>query len=91
MDFLNFNSVKKDTEKQINEAQEIFDRQVKAVQRLVENKDFTIVTDYFLAIKDINENAFEKAKDINEKNVYFALYKQAKNFLRYVENLKSQK
>lgn len=90
IDFLNFNSVEKENVKQTSEAEKIFKNQVRAIKRLVTNKDFDIILGYFKNLKDINENSFEHAKTIEEKNVYFALYKQSKNFLNYIENLKNE-
>lgn len=91
LDFLNFDNTEKNNNKKTSDAEKMFKKQVNSIKNLVKNEDFDVIIDYFKTLKDINEMSFEKAKNIEDKNIYFALYKQAKNFLYYIENLKNEK
>ena len=70
--------------KDLGEAENIFLSQKEAIQSLKDSRGLKEIVNYWERQKELNENMFENSKD---KEVYFALYKQSKQFLQFIANL----
>ena len=77
-------------EKQYNKAQseaiEMFNKQKSSIMALEGSDGLKTIVNYWEQVKNINENMFEKAK-MEDKDKYFALYKQSKMFIEFINNL----
>jgi len=67
-------------------AVKMFEQQKNSIKALKGLRGLETIQDYWTRIRDINEEMFDKAK-MADKDRYFALYRQAKDFLRFVDNL----
>ena len=74
--------------KNITEAQKIFNKQKQAIKNLKGTEGLTEIKKYWESMKELNENMYEEAS-MDKKPIYFALYKQSKQFLNFIENLSS--
>lgn len=70
----------------ISEAEKIFKAQKGAINGIKKTAGLKEVLAYWVRQKEANEQRFETAK-IEDKDKYFALYKQAKNFITFIQNL----
>ncbi len=70
--------------KDISEAEEMFLAQKEAITSMRETSGLREIITYWERQKEANENMFESSKD---KEKYFALYKQSKMFLQFIDNL----
>lgn len=77
-------------EKKYDKAQEeavnMFMKQKNSILALKGTDGLETILNYWEQAKDINENMFEKAK-MEDKDKYFALRKQAKMFIAFIDNL----
>lgn len=84
-DYINQRGLNTKYAKDLTEAEEMFNAQKEAIQSLKDSQGLQEIVAYWERQKEINENMFENAKE--NKDMYFALYKQSKMFLQFIGNL----
>jgi len=84
LDYMRTKKVEHKYAKDISEAENMFLSQKGAITSIKDSSGLKEIVQYWERQKEANENMFESSKD---KDKYFALYKQSKEFLNFIANL----
>ena len=84
LEYIDENRRQKKYTQNVTDAQEMFNKQKEAIKNIKDTAGLKEIIRYWETQKELNENMFEQGKD---KEKYFALYKEAKMFLKFIANL----